>query len=187
MLRNIQFIKGINENVFFRENPKLPTATPVHVAATPYAPGCCLYRRARCCLFPKSPLVAVRGHCLAGAAASARSQRLCAWQPPLLRVGATSAHDSHYLYWRAVVACEPTACGQAHDRRLCVAAVGAWRPPKCGLCLKLLLPHSRDLLFTCNCCARPPLVAQLLSLCSSVVDAALVSIDVLQPLSIMKQ
>ncbi|RZR91756.1 hypothetical protein BHM03_00019933, partial [Ensete ventricosum] len=94
------------------------------------------------------------------AAASARNRRLCTWQPPLLRVGATSACDSHHLFWQAIVACEPIACGQAHDRRLCMAAARAWTPPKCGLCLKLLLSHSRDLLFTCNRCAR------LLLMCS---------------------
>ncbi|RRT54360.1 hypothetical protein B296_00009343 [Ensete ventricosum] len=74
-----------------------------------------------------------------------RCCRLCP-QPTLVHVATTAiAGGRHFC---------------AHDRRLCMAAARAWTPPKCSLCLKLLLSHSRDLLFTCNHCAR------LLLMCS---------------------
>ncbi|RZS05593.1 hypothetical protein BHM03_00036131 [Ensete ventricosum] len=116
---------------FLEKNRKLLTAAPTHVAAAPYAPGRCLYGRAWCCLFPQPPPVAVGGHCLAGAVASARSRRLCAWQPPLLRraplLRAAAA---------AFTGGRPPPVRPSLVSGLCAAAARAW------------MPHSRGLLLT---------------------------------------
>ncbi|RRT31648.1 hypothetical protein B296_00054449, partial [Ensete ventricosum] len=79
-----------------------------------------LYGQARCCLFPQSSLLAVGGHYLVGATASARNRRC--------------APGSHRYYGERHFCTRQSLPLLAGDRCLCAAAAHAWTPPKCGLC-----------------------------------------------------